>query len=82
MHHRLVFELRYDCGELYWDRCGRAARKLAAQKGWAVQSPDVNGCHIRNDDRNLVFTYSATKADLTQSQSQDVLELLPKGNSR
>ncbi len=79
VHHRLIFEIRYDCGELYWDRCGRAARKLAARKGWAVQSVDVNGCHIRNDDQNLVFTYSPTKADLTQSQSQDVSELLAHG---
>lgn len=77
--HRLIFELRYDCGELYWDRFGRAARKLAARKGWAVQSVDANGCHIWNEDTNLVFTYSPQKADLTQSQSQDVSDLLPQG---
>ncbi len=79
VRHRFIFELRYECGELYWDRCGRVARTLAALKGWAVQSVDLNGCHIRNEDQNLVFTYSPTKLDLTQSQSQDVSELLPHG---
>jgi hypothetical protein len=75
VRHRFIFELRYDCGELYWDRCGRVVRTLAALKGWAVQSVDL----IWNEDQNLVFTYSPTKLDLTQSQSQDVPELLPCG---
>jgi len=79
VRHRFIFELRYECGELYWDRCGRVARTLAALKGWAVQSVDLDGCHIWNEDQNLVFTYSSTKLDLTQSQSQDVSELLPQG---
>ena len=56
--HRLVFELRYEGGELYWDRCGRIARTLAHREGWATQVIDTNGCHIRNDDDNLVFSFS------------------------
>jgi hypothetical protein len=44
-----------------------------------VHSVDVSGCHIRKEDENLAFTYSATKLDLTQSQSQDVSELLSPG---
>jgi len=79
VRHRLIFELRYECGELYWDRCGRVARTLAARKGWALQSADVSGCHIRNEDENVAFTFSHTKLDLTQSQSQDVSELLSPG---
>jgi len=55
------------------------ARTLVAKKGWALQSIDLNGCHIWNEDGNLVFTYSPAKLDLTQSQNQDVLELLPPG---
>lgn len=42
-----------------------------------MQSADVNGCHIRNEDLNLVFNYSTTKLDLTQTQNQDVIDLLP-----
>ena len=72
VRHRFIFELRYDRGELFWDRCGRVARTLAAKKGWALHSIDLNGCHIWNEDHNLVFTYSSTKLDLTQSQNQDV----------
>jgi len=79
VRHRLIFELRYDRGELYWDRCGGIARTLAAKKGWAWQSIDVNGAHIWNEDQNLIFTYSPTKLDLAQSLSQDVLELLLPG---
>lgn len=75
----MVFELRYDSGELYWDRCGRAARKLAGEKEWAVRSVDLNGCHILNEDQNLVFSYSPTQLDLTQSQSKDVADLLSFG---
>jgi hypothetical protein len=77
--HRMVFELRYDSGELYWDRCGRAARKLASQKGWAVKSIDSNGCHILNEDQNLVFSYSPTQLALTQSQDKEVSDLLSYG---
>jgi hypothetical protein len=79
VRHRLIFELRYECGELYWDRCGRIARALAARQGWALQSVDLNGCHIRKEDENLTFTYSSTKLDLTQSQSEDVSDLLSAG---
>ena len=79
VRHRFIFELRYDSGELYWDHCGRIARSLAAKKGWALQSIDTNGCHIWNEEQNLVFTCSPTKLDLTQSQNQDVADLLPHG---
>ncbi len=79
VRHRLVFELRYDCGELFLDRCGRIARSLAAKKGWALHSVDPNGCRIWNEDQNLIFSYSPTKLDMSQSQSQDVPELLQPG---
>ena len=79
VRHRLVFELRYDRGELYWDRSGRIARALAVQEGWILQSIDANGCHIWNEDKNLVFSFSPTKLDLSQSQSRDLEELLPHG---
>jgi hypothetical protein len=79
VRHRFIFELQYEQGELYLDRCGRVARTLAAKKGWAMQSADTNGCHIWNEDQNLVFNYSSTKLDLTQSQNQDVLDLLAPG---
>ncbi len=75
--HRLVFELRYERGELFWDRCGRIARTLDSQEGWAPHSIDTNGCHIRNEDDNTVFSFSATSLSLSQSQSRDVEEVLP-----
>jgi hypothetical protein len=44
-----------------------------------MQSVDASGCHIRNEEQNLVFTFSPAKLDLAQSQSQDVSELLAPG---
>jgi hypothetical protein len=44
-----------------------------------MQSVDTNGCHIWNEDQNLIFNYSSAKLDLTQSQNQDLPELLPPG---
>ena len=82
VYHQFIFELRYEQGELYWDRCGRIARKLAALEGWASQSADANGCHIWNESKNLTFTFSTTKIGLIQVQSLDVPQLMPVGNLR
>ena len=79
VRHRFVFELRYECGELYWDRCGRIARDLAAREGWALQSVSLDGCQITNEDQNLIFTYSPTSLNLTQSQNRNVSDLLQPG---
>ena len=79
VRHRLVIELRYESGELYWDRSGRIARTLAHREGWLTHSIDTNGCHIQKEDQNLVFSFSPTKLSLSQSQSQDVSELLSSG---
>jgi hypothetical protein len=74
--HRYVFELRYDQGDLYWDRAGRITRKLAAQEGWALQGIDTNGCHLRKDDDNLEYNFSAISLSLAQTQNQDVSSLM------
>jgi hypothetical protein len=44
-----------------------------------MESIDGNGCRIRKEDQNLVFAYSPAKLDLTQSQNQDMPELLAPG---
>ena len=31
--HRYVFELRYDFGQVYWDRAGRISKAILAQQG-------------------------------------------------
>ena len=77
VRHRLVFELRYERGELYWDRCGRVARTVANREGWATNAIDTNGCHVRNDDDNLVFSFSPTSVSLSQTQNRDVQEVPP-----
>ena len=71
VRHRLVFELRYEGGELDRTRAV-ASLTVANREGWATNVIDTNGCHIRNDDDNLVFSFSPTSASLSQSQSCDV----------
>jgi hypothetical protein len=80
--HRYVFELRFDQGQLFWDRAGRVARSLAEKEGWEVGSIDMNGCHVRDEGRNLIFSFSATNLSLCQTQNQDVSELLAPGEFR
>jgi hypothetical protein len=50
---------------------------VANREGWAINAIDTNGCRIRNDDDNIVFSFSPTNASLSQSQSRDVLDILP-----
>jgi hypothetical protein len=49
---------------------------VANREGWSAGVIDTNGCHVRNDDDNLVFSFSATSVSLSQSQNRDVQEIL------
>jgi len=77
--HRYVLELKYDRGELYWDRTGRITRTLANIPGWAIQSMDLNGCHLRKDEGNIEFNFSWNSLSLCQGQNLDTPELLREG---
>jgi len=76
--HRYVFELRYDFGQVYWDRAGRIAKAiLAKQEEWDFSEIDLNGCQLVHRSANLAFNFGHEKLDLAQTQSADVEELLP-----
>ena len=76
--HRYVFELRYDFGQIYWDRAGRIAKSLLAeQEEWDVNTIDLNRCQLVRRTANLAFSFGHEKLDLSQTQSADVEELLP-----
>jgi len=76
--HRYVFELRYDFGQVYWDRAGRISKAiLAEQEEWDFNKIDLNGCQLVHRSANLAFNFGYEKLDLAQTQSADVEELLP-----
>ena len=76
--HRYVFELRYDFGQIYWDRAGRITKTiLAEQEEWDVNTFDLNRCQLIRRAANLAFSFGHEKLDLAQTQSADVEKLLP-----
>jgi hypothetical protein len=78
--HRYIFELRYDFGHLYWDRCGRVINQIiASQEKWNFEKMGSGFCHLRSAEANLDFNYGWAKLDLMQSQDREVSSLLPIG---
>jgi hypothetical protein len=78
--HRYVFELRYDFGQIYWDRAGRIAKEiLLNHSGWDFNSIDIHHCQLGHRDANLVFNFGHGKLDISQAQSLEVQTLMPIG---
>jgi len=76
--HRYVFELRYEFGQIYWDRAGRIAKKiLTEQENWDFNTIDISRCQLARRSLNLAFSFGHEKLDLSQTQSADVEELTP-----
>lgn len=78
--HRYVYELRFDFGQVYWDRAGRIAKEiLSDREEWDFDRIDINHCQLAHRDLNLAFNFGHAKLDLSQTQSADVETLLPVG---
>jgi len=78
--HRFVYELRYDLGQVYWDRAGRIAKKLlSALDEWDCESIGFNVCRLVQRRLNLTFNFGPAKLDLSQTQNTDVETLVPAG---
>ena len=76
--HRYVFELRYDFGQVYWDRAGRISKAiLAEEEEWDFNAIDINRCQLVRRAANMAFNFGHEKLDLAQTQNADVEELLP-----
>ncbi len=79
--HRYVFELRYEFGQIYWDRAGRIARSIVSNfEGWDFDAIDINRCQISERDKNLAFAFGHEKLDLSQTQSATLSKLMPLGD--
>jgi hypothetical protein len=78
--HRFVFELRYDLGQVFWDRAGRIARAIMAGfEGWDFDAIDINRCQLSNHLTHLLMNFGPEKLDLSQTQSIDVPKLIGIG---
>ncbi len=78
--HKRVFELRYEFGQVYWDRAGRIAKQiLSDDEEMDFDTIDVNRCQISNRAKNLVLSFGHNKLDLSQTQNADVDQLVPFG---
>lgn len=79
--HRIVLELRYDQGYLYWDRAGRTVAEIvASNEGWELRQIDGKQCVVTNNEQNLTCTFSHNRMDVSQTQNLDVEELLSWGD--
>lgn len=78
--HRYVYELRYEFGQVYWDRAGRIAKEILAEnKEWEFDAIDLNRCRLSHRDSNMMFNFGPEKLDLSQTQNADVEHLLSVG---
>lgn len=76
--HRYVLELRYLLGHLYWDRCGRIVNEIISSEGnWDFENIEGGTCHLVAREKNLHFSFSALKLDLSQTQSSEVDKIEP-----
>jgi len=80
--HKFVFELRYDLGQIYWDRAGQIAKEIISGEaaGWDLDSIGLETCKLSCSELNLQFSFGPNKLDLSQSQNAETLELLSIGD--
>jgi hypothetical protein len=78
--HKYVYELRFEFGQVYWDRAGRVAKEILSERDeWDFDAIDINRCQLAHRDMNLAFNFGPAKLDLSQTQSADVETLLQIG---
>lgn len=78
--HRYVYELRYEFGQIYWDRAGRVAKQILNDfDEWDFQSIDNQTCFLAHREQNVAFHFGPEKLDLVQTQNADVETLMPVG---
>jgi hypothetical protein len=76
--HRMVFEVRYNYGFTYLDRCGVTLNALLrAYPGWTVDDANVQGTVLRCPNVGAAFAFNSQKLDLNVQQSQAVAQVMP-----
>lgn len=76
--HRIVFEVRYADGSLYYDRCGRVIRRFKKSTKWiSERAVAIDRAVLRSMESGLQFTFGVDKLDSTLEQQQGGPELTP-----
>jgi hypothetical protein len=66
---RIVFELRYDAGYLYWDHSGRVLYDMIGQfPKFEVRAVQLAGTQAEWTEEGLVFNFNNEKLDITQNE--------------
>lgn len=66
---RLVFEVRYDAGYLYWDRSGHIFRDIITQfPQTKVQSVNLLVSQATWVEEGLILSFNSEKCDISQSE--------------
>ena len=76
--HKLVYELRYDRGYTFLDRCGATVNEiLRSNPGWEFMGAGTQQGTLRHLDKEIDFSFGTLKLDLSQELSTDVETLVP-----
>jgi hypothetical protein len=75
--HSVVFELRYNYGLTYLDRCGSVMNQMLRQHpGWTYSAVNPQSGTLQDSKTEVRFTFGSQKLDLTQEQSPTVAQLM------
>jgi hypothetical protein len=66
---RLIFEVRYEYGYAYLDKCGRIINTIMREfPEWCVRTANVEGTSLFNVRNDSLFAFSSRKFDFTLEQ--------------
>jgi hypothetical protein len=71
---RVIFEIRYGSGHLYFDRCGQCLTDIERQcDGWLVTSVDLQTGKVEQPEKRMHVNFSNTKFDFTFDRSTSTI---------
>ncbi|MBN2395994.1 MAG: hypothetical protein JXC36_05985 [Candidatus Atribacteria bacterium] len=79
--HKLVYEVRYNYGYTYLDRCGRTINRIMRERPeWSphIKEPNPQNAPLINTKSKSIFNFSALKYDLSLEQQAGIKEALTK----
>ena len=76
--HRLIYETRYDLGNLYFDRCGAVINAILRQHpGWEVNDVSPQTGSLRESSTGAAFSFNNRKLDLSHEQPAHEGSVMP-----
>jgi hypothetical protein len=65
----LILEIRYDFGNLYYDRCGLCLNDIEeSRKGWHAIVASNNTGQLEDPEHNFIVSFSNRKYDFTANK--------------